>query len=445
MAFSRRETILLVVGDFCILVASLWAALFVRTFDVPSAAYFEANFIPFLPLFLLSLLIFYIAGLYEKQTRPIHRVMSVRIAGAQAATVTISAVLFFLLPLSIAPKTILALYLVISVAAISAWRFYRMDKELTHGVRTHALLIGSGNAVRELYEEVDGNARFLITFVGHIEAKGVPLRYLTEKLWEGISTGARLIVIDTRNQELWAAVSGVYGRRAYDAVFTDFTSLYEEVFDRVALAHEDARELLESASRKHLWYDATKRAFDIALAALLSVVALPFILIGALLMSLTGGNPFITPVRIGKNGKAFRMVKLRTMLFDDAGDPELHKQNRITPVGRFLRRSRIDELPQLWNVLAGDVSFIGPRPELPKIADVYEKEIPLYPLRHLIAPGLSGWAQIHDYDPPKGGADVERTNRKLSYDLYYLKHRSLGLDIAIAVKTIRALTSFSGT
>lgn len=110
----------------------------------------------------------------------------------------------------------------------------------------------------------------------------------------------------------------------------------------------------------------------------------------------------------------------------------------------FLRKSRIDELPQLWNVFIGELSFIGPRPELPKIVSIYEEEIPYYAVRHLITPGLSGWAQIRDMDAPKGAADVERTARKLSYDLYYLKHRSFVLDLVIALKTLRALLSFSG-
>ncbi len=107
MAFDRRETIILIIGDFLILVASLWTALFLRTFNVPSVSHFEANLVPFLPMFLISLVIFYIAGLYEKQTRPIRRSMGLRILGAQAATVGISAILFFILPFSIAPKTIL--------------------------------------------------------------------------------------------------------------------------------------------------------------------------------------------------------------------------------------------------------------------------------------------------------------------------------------------------
>ena len=130
MAFDRRETITLLIGDFFILAASLWVALALRNLSWPPLGYFETNLVPFLPIFFLSLGVFYIAGLYEKQTRPIRRVMGSRILGAQAATVAIAAVLFFILPFSIAPKTILVLYLVVSVIAESAWRFHRMNREM---------------------------------------------------------------------------------------------------------------------------------------------------------------------------------------------------------------------------------------------------------------------------------------------------------------------------
>jgi len=207
----------------------------------------------------------------------------------------------------------------------------------------------------------------------------------------------------------------------------------------------DSNQFLETLPECRTFYDGAKRLFDITLAVIGSAVALPFVGIAVILLYFAGGAPFIRHERIGKGGRIYRIVKLRSMLFDDHGDPKLHKKNRVTALGRILRKTRIDELPQLWNVLVGDLSFIGPRSELPKIAEVYEREIPQYHLRHLIAPGLSGWAQIHDSDPPKGGADVPRTRRKLSFDLYYLKHRSFGLDLAIAVKTLRTLLSFSGT
>jgi lipopolysaccharide/colanic/teichoic acid biosynthesis glycosyltransferase len=109
----------------------------------------------------------------------------------------------------------------------------------------------------------------------------------------------------------------------------------------------------------------------------------------------------------------------------------------VTRVGKFLRSSRLDELPQLWNVLRGDLSLIGPRPETPSLVAVYEKEIPYYGIRHLIKPGISGWAQLYHHADPHHATAVEETRKKLSYDLFYLKHRSLLLDVVIGLKTIR--------
>jgi lipopolysaccharide/colanic/teichoic acid biosynthesis glycosyltransferase len=231
---------------------------------------------------------------------------------------------------------------------------------------------------------------------------------------------------------------------AQGITFLEFSSLYEEIFDRVPLQYLDASRLIDTLPKHHLLYDVAKRLFDLVLALAATTVAVPFILVGVLLLALQGGEPFVLNERIGKGGRIFHIVKMRTMLFNDHGDPALQQKNRVTLLGQFLRRTRVDELPQLWNVLKGEVSFIGPRPELPKIAEVYNREIPQYQLRHLIAPGLSGWAQIHDADVPKGPADVVRTKRKLSFDLYYLKRRSFGLDLAIAFKTVRTLLSFSG-
>jgi lipopolysaccharide/colanic/teichoic acid biosynthesis glycosyltransferase len=407
MAFDRRETAVLLIGDFLILVASLWAALLVRNLAVPSLSYFEANFVPFLPVFFLSLVVFYIAGLYEKQTRPIRSVMGIRILGAQATTSAIAALLFFVLPLNIAPKAILLLYLVISVIAESIWRFYRMNREVKEGKRIPIILVGSGPAATELYDEVNYNNKYMIRFVDRTDKKS--------------SSAGTILEIG-------------------------FVPLYEEIFDRVALDDFISGQFFDvSLPMQHTLYDASKRIFDVVLAMLLSVIAIPIIAVSAAMLYVEGGAPFISPERVGKNGRIVRLLKLRTMLFNDNGDPKLQKKNRITTFGRILRKTRIDELPQLWNIIIGDLSFIGPRPEFPKIAEVYEKKIPQYHLRHLIAPGLSGWAQIHDYDAPRGGADVERTKRKVSYDLYYLKHRSFSLDLAIALKTLRTLASFSGT
>jgi lipopolysaccharide/colanic/teichoic acid biosynthesis glycosyltransferase len=445
MVFDRRETTILLLGDFFILAASLWVTLLIRNLAIPSFGYFEINFIPFLSVFLLSLVIFYISGLYEKQTRPIRRLMGVRIFGAQVATVALASILFFILPFSIAPKTILALYLVVSVVAVSMWRFYRMNRENTERNRVGAFLVGTGPAVLELYDEVKGNDWYLIRFISHIETAGMKEGGVFEAIAAGLDTGVQIIVLDTFDRAVMRDMAKCRALMANRVIVKDFASVYEEIFDRVSLDHLDTAPLFESLSKQHRLYDGAKRVFDVVLALSGTIVAVPLVIIAALSLIFESGMPFFRHERIGKDGRPFSILKLRSMLLNDHGDPELQKKNRVTAIGGFLRKTRIDELPQLWNVIKGDLSFIGPRPELPKIAEVYEREIPQYWMRHLITPGLSGWAQIHDYDAPRGPADVARTRRKLSFDLYYLKHRSFGLDITIAIKTIRALISFSGT
>jgi lipopolysaccharide/colanic/teichoic acid biosynthesis glycosyltransferase len=120
------------------------------------------------------------------------------------------------------------------------------------------------------------------------------------------------------------------------------------------------------------------------------------------------------------------------------------QKNVITRIGKFLRKSRIDELPQLWNVVRGDISLVGPRPEFPEPVALYTKEIPYYNLRHIVKPGLSGWAQIYHQKHPHHGIDTEETGNKLSYDLYYIKNRSFLLDLKIALRTMKVLLSFAG-
>jgi lipopolysaccharide/colanic/teichoic acid biosynthesis glycosyltransferase len=319
-----------------------------------------------------------------------------------------------------------------------------MGREAAREARIPAALVGRGAAALELFEEVNSNGRYLLRFLERIDTERFAIAgELTRAVERAREAGARVLVLDTRDPVVAGDLAILYEAITSGAVFAEFAELYEDIFDRVPLAHIDYAWLFSVLPARPSAYDLAKRAFDIVFAAIGSLIALPFIALAALLLAFSG-TPFIFNERVGKGGKPFAMVKLRTMLYNDKGDPALRAGNRVTRLGSFLRRSRIDELPQLWNVLLGDVSFIGPRPELPAIAAVYEKEIPFYQIRHLIPPGLSGWAQIRDYDAPKGGPDVERTRTKLSYDLYYLKHRSFGLDLSIAVKTLRALASFSG-
>jgi lipopolysaccharide/colanic/teichoic acid biosynthesis glycosyltransferase len=178
-------------------------------------------------------------------------------------------------------------------------------------------------------------------------------------------------------------------------------------------------------------------------AGLVSLIAYPFIIL-AIKMN-DGGRVFIIQERVGKNGVPIKIYKFRTMTANDNGVYiDGRTTNIVTKVGAFLRRTRLDELPQLLNVLRGELSLIGPRPELPSLVREYEKEIPYYGIRHLTKPGLSGWAQIYHENHPHHGVAVEETKEKLSYDLFYIKNRSFVLDVTIALKTINKLLSRSG-
>lgn len=427
------------------LVVSLWLALAVRNLEIPENAYYLGHLTAFIPVFCLSVLIFFIAGLYERQARLVKRILGVRIMGAQLATTLLAAVLFFLLPFEIAPKTILAIYLAISVALASVWRFF-IAPYLSFAEREHAILVGSGPLVESVFHEVNRQPKYYLSFVHRIDPNEGSIEGLPARVRHAVGMEhATLVVIDTRDPDVKGQLEGLYDLMVSGVSFVEFATFYENLFDKVPVDHIDHAWILECLPKRNMLYSFFKRLIDIVGALVGIVLAAPFIALAAVLLLLERGEPFVFHERIGCGGKRFKIVKLRTMLMNDHGDPELQKRNRVTTVGRILRKTRIDELPQLWNILRGDLSFIGPRPELPAIAAVYEREIPYYDVRHLIAPGLSGWAQIYDYDAPRGAADVERTRRKLSYDLYYLKNRSFALDMAIALKTLRALVSFSGT
>jgi lipopolysaccharide/colanic/teichoic acid biosynthesis glycosyltransferase len=169
---------------------------------------------------------------------------------------------------------------------------------------------------------------------------------------------------------------------------------------------------------------------------------MPFIWLGNRLTN--PGDLFYWQERVGEGGKVFQVVKFRSMVMGAEQDTGVvwarENDERITPVGRLLRKARIDEMPQFWNVLKGEMSLIGPRPERPFIITTLEKEIPFYRVRHAVRPGITGWAQVcYRY-----GASVDDAHIKLEYDLYYIKHQSWYLDLVILVKTVRVMLGLQG-
>ena len=198
--------------------------------------------------------------------------------------------------------------------------------------------------------------------------------------------------------------------------------------------------VLGDGFRQGLAKSAAKRIFDLAASVALLVVASPVVFVAALLIFLESGRPvFYRQERVGRGGQIFRILKLRSMKHDAERDGNPHwaraDDERTTAIGRFIRKMRIDELPQIYNVLRGEMSFVGPRPERPVFVEQLEKQIPYYALRHSAKPGITGWAQVrYPY-----GATVDDAVEKLQYDLYYVKNRSLFLDLMILLATVEVV------
>jgi sugar transferase (PEP-CTERM system associated) len=196
--------------------------------------------------------------------------------------------------------------------------------------------------------------------------------------------------------------------------------------------------------RASRWTRMVKRGFDVMLAAAGVLLAAPLMLLTALAIRLESAGPILyRQERVGENGRVFTLFKFRSMRVDaESGTPVWARPNddRVTRVGRVIRLTRLDELPQLWNVLRGNMSFVGPRPERPYFVQQLVAEIPFYMARHAVKPGVTGWAQVKY----RYGASVEDAMEKLRYDLYYIKHLSISFDLTIVADTVKVILTGKG-
>lgn len=241
--------------------------------------------------------------------------------------------------------------------------------------------------------------------------------------------------------ELFARLAQHAGARsASDITVQELPAFSEHVFGRVPIDVINAAWFMHMIHPFYRPYSrALKRVADCIAAAVIGVATLPVLPIAALLVRISSPGPILySQTRVGERGREFRLYKFRTMRVDaEVAGAQWAQVNdpRVTGPGRFMRASRIDELPQLWNVLAGHMSFVGPRPERPEFVGQLEDELPFYQRRHLVKPGITGWAQVR-----QGYADsVAGAQHKLGYELYYLKHQSLFLDFVIFVETVRVV------
>jgi sugar transferase (PEP-CTERM system associated) len=234
---------------------------------------------------------------------------------------------------------------------------------------------------------------------------------------------------------------GLLDCRLSGVQITDLPRFFERINGRVPIESLKASWLIYGSGFRQNWLRrVVKRAFDIVIATMLLALMLPLIVVVAALIAIESGTPVIyRQERVGFRGKTFTVLKFRSMRKDAEkdGTPRwaAHQDARITSVGRFLRRSRIDELPQLFNVLKGEMSFVGPRPERPPFVAMLTEQVPFYAVRHSVKPGITGWAQVrYTY-----GATVEESVKKLEFDLYYVKNNTLFLDLLILLETVRVV------
>ena len=324
----------------------------------------------------------------------------------------------------------------------------------TEALKRKLMLVGEGKATGELYDQVrekSASYGFLVEGLvseqasshAGLEAIRRPLpedalAFAQEHdLSELVLTSANRRATDGPtipiNQLLDAKLAGVQ--------VTDINSFYERELQQVKvdtvlpswMMLSDG--FVYSKSRR-----ISRRLFDLSVSLLLFIIALPLMLLTALAVMLETGRPVLySQIRTGLNGREFRIYKFRSMVTDAEKDGKAQwatkNDSRITRVGAFIRNTRLDELPQIWNIINGTMSFVGPRPERPEFVAELEKTLPYYSLRHKVKPGLMGWAQLkYPY-----GASIEDAKRKLEYDLYYVKNHSFFMDVLIIIQTVEVI------
>jgi len=452
----RVKQLILVVGDVFILYLSLWLALWLRYFGNFSSGIFDRNFPIFTFVFVFWILVFFIFGLYSLAS-VWNTAKTLRgFASAMIYNTALAVFFFYFVPgFNLTPKTTLFLQLVTFTVIFLVWRIIYGEILRRIGTTSNLILVGAQPSSLEMARNIINHPELGYNIVALFDLSGGKTPQWVEN--SGILTGGNLnqlkkIIrqgeIDTVvvSNELYPRIFGsLYKLLPTGVEFSNLSSFWEDLNRSLPISEMDEMWFLDNlrGTRKK-FYEIRKRFLDLLLAAglgLILVLLLPFISLGIRLSS--PGSVFYRQKRVGKNGEVFEAVKFRTMIADaEKNGARWAKKNdsRVTKFGRLLRITRIDELPQLINVLRGEMSLIGPRPERPEFVKKLEKQIPHYSLRHIVRPGLTGWAQVnYPY-----GASIKDASRKLRYDLYYLKHRSLVLDAEIILKTIKVVVGREG-
>jgi exopolysaccharide biosynthesis polyprenyl glycosylphosphotransferase len=341
--------------------------------------------------------------------------------------------------------------LAMTAAVFAAACVFGTTSHRTSARRCRLLLVGCDESIRGVVDELEREPRLPFDVVGIVddspcvEVAGVPVLGSARDLSEIVrDTRSDLVVLGSTAPRA-AALAGVFDLGTLDVRVVNVHHFSEHAFGKVSVAHLSPEWFMGVLHLYQRPYSRlAKRAFDVVVASIALVLAAPVMAIVSIAVRASGPGPiFFRQLRLGEAGRQFEVCKFRTMI-ERAEEPGVavwagKDDARVTRVGSMLRRTRLDELPQLWNVLRGDMSVVGPRPERPEFLELLSEAVPFWTRRNLVKPGITGWAQIRQGYT----ADVNGAAEKLAYDLYYLKYRSLLFDIAITSRTFgTVLTGF---
>lgn len=458
----RWRTMTLFAGDIAVLYAALFFTLLIRYGSLPSAERWQQHVLPFTFVFIIYLMSFAIAGLYQLSIARNSKIFSSALIQAMVGATALAAIFFYVARPGITPRLNLILFVAISALLITLWRRL-LNHILGTALLIRTVIIGYSKDAFTLSNTLQHNPQlgYLLVFwvinsdecsfeeTERLRRMGMPIK--TAATLEGIAPlildeRVELIVAATDQHITSSLLQTLFANRNLSTQIIDLPTLYETATGKVPVESIGELWFMKHATGAHKpLYEICKRASDIALSFFSLIIAVPLApFIYAAIKLESHGSGFFMQHRVGKNGKAFLAIKFRSMdVHAEKNGPQWAAPNdpRVTRVGRFLRNTRFDELPQLINVLKGDMSIVGPRPERPEFVEALSSAIPFYKERLAVKPGLTGWDQISG---TYHSASPEDTMEKLQYDLYYIKNRSIILDGIILLRTIKTILSAAG-
>jgi exopolysaccharide biosynthesis polyprenyl glycosylphosphotransferase len=361
-------------------------------------------------------------------------------------------------PRSLLPRRGVAAFVLIAPLLTLGWRYIYIRIFTTPQLMRRVLIVGAGEtgrAMLEVFTKLWPPPFYLVGLVDDDPEK-IGTEVSDYKVL-GSSQELPRLIQDEKISDVLVAISGEMQGQMFQALLDcqemgveiiRMPVMYEELLDRVPIEHLDAYWILRSFvddAKVSRSYELIKRLIDILgglVCFIVLIILLPFVAVATLIDS---GLPiFYSQTRLGKGGRPYQMIKFRTMIQDAEADgqPRWAKEDdeRATRVGRFYRKTHIDEVPQIINVLRGEMSLVGPRSERPELVEHFQKYVPFYRARLLVKPGITGWAQVNfGY-----ASTIAETRTKLEYDLYYIKHRNLWMDLVILLRTPWTMLGFRG-